>query len=47
MSIFGKCPLCGSIEWKSTERDENGVNQVVECLKCGCQRRRKPELPLQ
>ena len=44
VSMFDKaCPMCGSIEWKSVEKDENGVNKVIQCLQCGTQRvRRQP-----
>lgn len=37
------CPMCGSVDWRSVERDENGVNQVIECLQCRTQRVRRKE----
>jgi Zn ribbon nucleic-acid-binding protein len=43
MMFDSKCPMCGSIEWKSIEKDDNGINRIIECLKCYVQRRRKQE----
>ncbi len=39
--LFGACPECGSWEWTSWERDEEGVNLKVKCLACGFIRGRK------
>lgn len=41
MSLFGKCPNCGSLQWRAIERDEAGINKVVKCLDCGVARIRR------
>lgn len=41
MKLFtGKCPKCGSIEWKSAGKDKNVINLAIQCLKCGTIRER-------
>ena len=44
MTLFDiKCPMCGSLEWQSIEKDENGINLLIECLQCRTIRGRKQE----
>jgi RNase P subunit RPR2 len=41
VSLFApKCPLCKGVEWRSYAKDDNGVNLLVQCLKCGTIRER-------
>lgn len=37
------CPECGCIEWRSVEKNKEGINVRVQCLSCGKIYERKEE----
>lgn len=44
MSLFDlKCPVCNSRDWFTVERDEHGINLIIECSQCHVQRGRKQQ----